>query len=433
MPERSLPAESERDGASDSLTRSADPETRREERPVWRIDLFGATTEAEIAAEKSFYATLSEAWQGGDQARAFDMLSDELRARPSYYELHLLRAAVALDGLGAGTLPLRVLGGQFGAGAAISVEELLFVLAEFQRGIPERPPVAVPWTGLYHPYLFTGLIGTYVSLWSHGLRPFVRNQALVAGRVDVFEDFDSGSPSLIELVLTSQLLAAHGKVARARMALAAPVENHVAPEYVPRWRALLRGLEGLLDSLAAAPAREARSLLVVWEKAVTELIPEAKGTLLILPHAALEEVERRRSVGRARGGTVMIPDADAIRDSLAPAKMERQSGPPAGDSAAERAEHRELVDSFIAAALRLRDFRADALVRVRSGDATGVLSTGLMRDGDLVFVEEGRRRVGFYRERVRAVDPAPVDPAAVDGAEGSWSIPCGGGAWLRGE
>ena len=236
----------------------------------------------------------------------------------------------------------------------------------------------------------------------------------------MFEDFEAASPSLVELLLKAQVLAAQGEVARARDALGVAVENYAAREYVARWRTLLRSLDLRLESLSVTPAREARLLLLTWEKQVKGMIPEARGTLLILPLPTLEEVEKRRSQGLGREVKVYIPSAEDIRSALVEAQLARRSGTLPEGSEVERRDYIEMVEAFLAAALRLRDFRADALRRVRSGDFGGVLSEGLIRDGELVFVENERRRVAFYRQ----------GDSGGDGTTGGASIPCGRGAWL---
>ncbi len=386
---------------------------------IWDIGRFEPAPDGEVAGEKELYSNVKAAWLRGDEVRAFDLLTKAIAERPALIELRILRAAVTLSGVDAGTLPLEVLGGESGESAGVSVATLLFVIAEFQRGVPERPPALVPWTGLYHPHLSSRLIGGYVSLWSHGVRPLLRNRALFAGEIEVFEDFDTGSPSLVERLLTAQALAVRGEVARARETLKIRIEAEVAAEYVSRWRALVRALDASLDALAVVPARDAPSLLSTWEKQVTELIPEASGTLLVLPARALERLEARRAGGEPEP-VPAIPDAPAVRETLARASRER-SGREASE--VSRAEQVEMVSAFLATAMRLRDFRADSLARLRSGDRAGILSDGLAWSSGLRFVEDGQRRAEF--------DPGDGSFAGGGSEDGS-VIPCGEGVavWI---
>ena len=86
-------------------------------------------------------------------------------------------------------------------------------------------------------------------------------------------------------------------------------------------------------------------------------------------------------------------------------------------------EHAEMVNSFLSAALRLRDFRADSLVRLLSGDQGGILSDELVHFSGLRFVEDGRRRAEF--------NPGDGDfpVGETDAGVGhGWVIPCGAGA-----
>ena len=89
----------------------AQPSLGASEDGMWHIRLFQATPDEEVAAEKAFYAELKRAWMERDEVRAFDLLTEEIALRPFHLELRILRAAVALSGVNAGTLPLKVLGG----------------------------------------------------------------------------------------------------------------------------------------------------------------------------------------------------------------------------------------------------------------------------------------------------------------------------------
>ena len=197
---------------------------------------------------------------GGEAIEAFQLLSDAIAARPSRRELRLLRAAVALDGFGELARPVETLGGAFTAAAKLDLSTILFVLDEYQETFPERPPRAVPWSGLYHPYVFEHAVGPGVRLWSHGLRPLLRANALVAGDLEMFDAFGGEQASLVETVLSAQLHAVRGDAEAARETLRIPLEKYVGRQYVVRWRSMLSALEVIVAPLSTASDDEAERL-----------------------------------------------------------------------------------------------------------------------------------------------------------------------------
>jgi hypothetical protein len=400
----------------------------------WRLGLFEPISERELAEERELHAALGGAWERGDGARAFELASAALRAHPARRELHLLRAASVLVAFGALEAPFSALRGEAPAAAetgAIPLAALLFLLDEYQRVLPELPPALAPWTGLYHPYAEARLIGAVAGVWSHGLRPLARLHALAAGEVLVFEALESGRPSLADILLKAELLAARGEAASARALLAADLSAYVSPDSWPRWRERLAALREVAGELAGPSPEAARAALAGWEAATREAIPELRGALIALPAAALE---RARSLGAARGtpegAAAPLPEIPSEEEVLAllreAARAASAPGAGATRGAAPGPERGEtdLRSELREAALRLRDFRADVLRRVAAGDSECVLSAGLVREGGLRFEEAGELRVAFVRAAFLRTAEGGEWP------EGTARVPCGEGFWL---
>ena len=389
-----------------------DIEETRVASPTWKIELFGPTHASDLAVEREFYSTFTKVWRSGDTIRAFGLLDEAIAERPSRRELRLLRAAVALDGFGELARPIHTLSGSFSPAARLDCSTILFVLAEYQETFPARPERAVPWSGLYHPYVFEHAIGPDVRLWSHGLRPLLRANALTAGDLDLYESFGDDQSSLVEKVLSAQLQAVRGDAAAARAALRIPLEKYVGRQYIVRWRSMLSALETIVESLSTASYDEAWRLLELWRGAVEETIPEAAGSLVTLPPKALKAAKSpsdARTVAEMAGVDRVL---QALRASTQPGERSVDK-----DSENDRALRSELIDAFLRTAMRLRDFRADNLMRITVGDSSGVFSDCSTADGQLACFPEDGKCLEF------ALAANAVVPKR------GWVIPCSGG-WV---
>ena len=374
----------------------------------WDIALFGPTSDFELEREARLYAELQSEWIAGDGVEAFRRLTVEIEAHPARHELRLLRAAVALDAVGALERPLILLEGRLTHAVLPPLPLLLFIVSEYQLAVPQRPPSPVPWTGLYHPYVFDSLLGETVTLWSHGLRSLVRASALAAGNLIVFEDFARSDASLIDRLVEAQLLAAQGKLTEARETLSFSVATLVASDFVKRWSGLRDSLLHLLERVATSSSAEAELLLNAWREAVVRSIPEARHALLSLPRAALDAAKLSAlSPDAAR----TIPDVGSVSETLALITGQDRS---TSDGATGEVERSALVEEFLETALCIRDFRADCLRRVQLGDWDGVLSRELKVENDFAFLERGSGRLAFI----------PSGPDRQTSLTAQWSIPC---------
>ena len=152
--------------------------------------------------------------------------------------------------------------------------------------------------------------------------------------------------------------------------------------------------------------------LEIWGKALEEAIPEATGSLIVLPRVALKAAKATKA-----------SNAERVNAAEVLARMRRsnesRATPHIGAASEDQALRSELIDAFLISARRIRDFRADNLARVQRGDASGVFSDCSTADGQLACVPEDGKCLEF-------------GPATNVGApKNGWVIPCSGGWVIR--
>ena len=224
----------------------------------------------------------------------------------------------------------------------------------------------------------------------------------------LFSNLESARPSLIDLLLKAQLLAARGNTAGARVLLSLDLSGYVSPDAWLLWKPRVAELRASCKTLglrAEGTNEIAWNALANWEARTRRAIPALDDVLIALPKVAL---------GKARGGADETPPVRAIQDSSQVLSLLRTRAP-----ARQSVDELELLQELHQTALRLRDFRADALRRVQGGDTSGVLADGLLDGEALVYREGGNVRVEFQQ-----IEGEPSEDEQVT------HVPCGEGFWL---
>jgi len=421
-----------------AAVRKTEPPHEASAEEGWRIDLFEPITDDEAKGEKKLYSELLEAWRQGNGLQGLLLSTKELALHPGRDELHLLRAASVLLELGKASAPLVALKGELPTEAIpteaiptkagspeddplsgqddLVMEALSFALEEYQRAFPEPPPDPAPWTGLYHPFAQKSLAGSLLSFWSHGLRPLLRLEALSRGRLETFKALEDPRPSLVDVLLEAQVLAARGEKEKGTALLESDLKSLVAPESWPSWKARIKALSLLCDSLSSEDLKHS-ARLKNWADETRAAIPGIGKAMITLPARALRALEENATPGRKERKSrreFAPPDGQRLSEMLF--QRRAKLGPRRAElSSADR----EVMEALHRSLLRLRDFRADVLRRFESGDPAVILSADLLRDGELSFLEEGKRRVSLGRSRRTLAQ-----------LKGALQIPCGQGFWL---